>query len=140
MKKNKFLYTDLCLIPLFVAVVFTGIVLHVAPFSTHDEWHNWAVAHVVAGVLFLVTAIIHIKQHWAWYKALVKKIGNKSRVTIVLSIFFFFEVITGILLISVVEGGGSRVGYWHFVLGLVMALFGLWHIVARLKIIIIWLK
>lgn len=140
MKKNKFLYTDLCLMPLFVAIVFTGIKLHVGPFASHDEWHNWAVAHVVAGVFFIVAGVIHIKQHWAWYKAFVNKIGNKSCVTILLSLLFIFEAVTGILLISVVEGGGSSIGLWHFGLGLAMAVLGLWHIVVRLKIIIKWLK
>lgn len=140
MSKNRLLYTDLSLIPLFVAISFTGVVLHVAPFTTHDEWHNWALAHSVAGLLFLITGIIHIKQHLPWYKAIVKKIGNKSRITIAISFLFLFEVVTGILLLTVVEGGGSSIGYWHYILGLVMIFIGLCHIVQRFRIIIKWLK
>lgn len=140
MSKNRLLYTDLSLIPLFVAISFTGVVLYVAPFTTHDEWHNWAVAHVVAGMLFLIAGIIHIKQHWSWYKALVKRFRNKSRITIALSFLFLFEVITGILLLAVVEGGGSSIGYWHYIIGLAMLFVGLWHIVRRFKILAKWLE
>lgn len=140
MSKNRLLYTDLSLIPLFVAISFTGVVLHVAPFTTHDEWHNWAVAHIVAGALFLIAGIIHIKQHWLWYKALVKGFRNKSHITIALSFLFLFEVVTGILLLTVVEGGGSNIGYWHYIIGLAMLIVGLWHILQRLKILTRWLE
>lgn len=140
MKKTELLYVDISLIPIFVALVYTGIVLHTGPFSSHEEWHNWAVAHIVSGALFLLLAIIHIKHHWGWYKQLVKRVGNKSRITILLSLIFLFEVVTGILLVAVVEGGGSAIGYWHFIFGVAFSVIGLWHIAARVKILVKWLK
>lgn len=140
MKKANFLFVDFSLIVLFVLLVYTGVTLHVVSSGPHSVWHNWAVAHIVSGALFLIFAIVHIKQHWGWYKQLVKRVGNKSRVTILLSLHFLFETVSGILLVSVVEGGGSTIGHWHFVAGLAMGAVGLWHIAARVKVLVKWMK
>ena len=59
--------TDICLAILFVASLFTGIQIHFAnDFQSHDIWHTWSVMHFFVNIAFLVTAIIHIKQHWEW--------------------------------------------------------------------------
>ena len=53
------------LLPLtFVVSAVTGIGLHIAGHGTsHEVWHNWAVIHVVASVLWLVSARSHIGRH-----------------------------------------------------------------------------
>ena len=53
---------DLLLIPVSIASVITGFGLHVARKNApHEVWEQWAAAHVVATVLFLVvTGIILI--------------------------------------------------------------------------------
>ena len=71
--------TDLCLVILFAASLLTGIRIHYAndfqthdvnDFQTHDVWHTWSVIHFFVNIALLVTAIIHIKQHWGWFKTL----------------------------------------------------------------------
>ena len=103
---------DLLLIPVSIASVITGFGLHVAGKNApHEVWEQWAAAHVVATVLFLVLGILHVRHHWAWYKSLFSKgLGNKSRVTLLLTIAFLFLVVTGIILIVAIDAPIPRQG------------------------------
>ena len=71
MDKKKIIFlTDMALIPVFALTAYTGIELHVAGHGTdHQVWHDMAVFHSIAGFSFLILAAIHVKYHWAWYKA-----------------------------------------------------------------------
>ena len=107
---------DLLLIPVSIASVITGFGLHVAGKNApHEVWEQWAAAHVVASVLFLVLGIFHVRHHWAWYKSLFNKgLGNKSRVTLLLTIAFLFLVVTGVVLIVAIDGPNSTMGHLHY--------------------------
>ena len=130
--------TDWLLIPVSIASVITGFGLHVAGKDTpHEVWEQWATAHVVASVLFLVLGILHVWHHWAWYKSLFSKgLGNKSRVTLLLTIAFLFLVITGVILIVAIDGPNSTMGYLHYLFGLLLTLLSLWHVVKRWKALV----
>ncbi len=130
--------TDWLLIPVSIASVITGFGLHVAGKDTpHEVWEQWAAAHVVASVLFLVLGILHVWHHWAWYKSLFSKgLGNKSRVTLLLTIAFLFLVITGVILIVAIDGPNSTMGYLHYLFGLLLTLLSLWHVVKRWKALV----
>ena len=83
--------TDLCLSILFVASLLTGIKIHYAnDFQTHDIWHTWSVIHFFVNIALLVTAVIHIKQHWGWFKTLFKtsSFTLKSKITMLVTILF----------------------------------------------------
>ena len=127
--------TDLLLIPVSIASVITGFGLHVAGKNApHEVWEQWAAAHVVATVLFLVLGFFHIKHHWAWYKSLFSKgIGKKSRVTLLLTIVFLLLVITGIVLIVAIDGPNSTAGNLHYIFGLLLTILSLWHVAIRRK-------
>ena len=58
------------LLPLaFVASAVTGIGLHIAGHGTsHETWHNWGVAHVVASFIWLLSVMAHVRRHKHWYK------------------------------------------------------------------------
>ena len=129
--------TDLLLIPVSIASVITGFGLHVAGHdSPHEVWEQWAAAHVVASVLFLVFGIIHVWHHWAWYKSLFGKgLGKKSRVTFLLTIAFLFLFVTGIILIVAIDGPNSTTGHLHYIFGLLLTILALWHIVKRWKVL-----
>lgn len=90
---------------------------------------------IITGFLSLTVGGFHIKAHWAWYRNFIKSgIGKKSKVTIVLSVLFLMETITGIILILFLEGGNSSIGMWHYRLGLVMIVFILIHITTRFSL------
>ena len=129
---------DLLLIPVSIASVITGFGLHVAGKNApHEVWEQWAAAHVVAIVLFLVLGILHVRHHWAWYKSLFSKgLGNKSRVTLLLTIAFLFLVVTGIILIVAIDGPNSTTGHLHYIFGQLLTILSLWHIVKRWKALV----
>lgn len=117
----------------FVASAVTGIGLHIAGHGAdHEVWHNWAVAHVLSSLCWLISGAIHIKRHRAWYRAIASKgIGHKSRTTILLSALFLFVTVTGLILIVCVDGANSAIGRWHYISGLVLILLSLIHIFSR---------
>ena len=130
--------TDWLLIPVSIASVITGFGLHVAGKNApHEVWEQWAMAHVVATVLFLVLGILHVWHHWAWYKSLFSKgLGKKSRVTLLLTIAFLLLVVTGIVLIVAIEGPNSTTGHLHYLFGLLLTILSLWHIAKRWKALV----
>ena len=130
--------TDLLLIPVSIASVITGFGLHAAGHDTpHEVWEQWAAAHVVVTVLFLVLGILHVWHHLAWYKSLFSKgLGKKSRVTLLLTIAFLLLSVTGIVLIVAIDGPNSTTGHLHYLLGLLLTILSLWHIVKRWKALV----
>lgn len=126
---------DWTLIPSFVLTVVSGIGLHIAGHGAeHEVWHNWAVAHVVASLFFTVAAVWHIATHRGWYKSFVRSgIGNKSRITIVLTILFSAVVGTGIALLGWIDGANSETGLWHYATGLALTVVAIGHIVKRIS-------
>lgn len=131
-KKASFTRYGLLLLT-FVASAVTGIGLHRAGHGAgHEVWHNWAVAHVLSSLCWLISVAIHIKRHRAWYRAIASKgIGHKSRTTILLSALFLFVTVTGLILIIGVDGANSALGRWHYISGLVLILLSLIHIISR---------
>lgn len=117
----------------FVASAVTGIGLHVAGHGAgHEVWHNWAVAHILSSLCWLISVAIHIKRHRASYRAIASKgIGHKSRTTILLSALFLFVTVTGLILIIGVDGANSALGRWHYIPGLILILLSLIHIISR---------
>lgn len=131
-KKASFTRYGLLLLA-FVASAVTGIGLHLAGHGAdHEVWHNWAVAHVLSSLCWLISGAIHIKRHRAWYRAIASKgIGHKSRTTILLSALFLFVTVTGLILIVCVDGANSVLGRWHYISGLILILLSLIHIISR---------
>lgn len=133
---KRIFVVDWTLVPSFILCAFSGIKLHVAGHGQwHEEWHNWAVFHVVASFVLLVLVYLHVKMHWSWYKGIFQKgLGKKSRVTFFLSILFLFVTLTSIMLLMV-EGGNSSMGMWHYRIGLLMIVFAVTHILKRWSVL-----
>ena len=121
----------------FLIIAVSGFGMHISGTRcTHEVWHNWAVVHTLSSIGFLISGIMHIQSHWAWYKGWFSKgLGNKSRVTALLSIIFVAISITGILLIAVIDGANSGLGLWHYRLGIAMTIIGLGHFIKRFRIL-----
>ena len=133
---KKIFVIDWILIPVFVLSAFSGIQLHVAGHGTsHEVWHNWAVFHIIASILFLMAVILHVQTHWGWYKSLVKSgPGKKSKAAVVVTLFFVVLAVSGLILLGV-DGANSKIGLWHYRIGLVASVLFLEHIIRRLPML-----
>ena len=142
MKAKRLFLTDLLLLIAFVPSSATGFILHWAGHqSSHELWHNWAVAHVITTLLLTILVAIHIYGHWGWYKSLFKNgIKNKSRVTIALSALILIVIVTGIVVLFRHQGANTGLGLWHYILGMVITAVALGHFIMRHKVLIKGLK
>lgn len=117
----------------FLASAVTGIGLHIAGHGTiHSVWHNWGVAHISASFLWLLSAAVHIKRHILWYKTFAsKRFTDKLWINIPLSLLFLIVTITGIILITHINGANSALGLFHYKLGILLLLLSLIHVFYR---------
>lgn len=126
---KKIFVIDWLLVFVFILSAASGIGLHIAGHRcAHEVWHNWAVSHVVASLLFLIAVILHISTHWQWFRSIVKHGACK----IVLSVVFLLVVVTGIILLGV-SGANFRTGLLHYKLGIVAIVLCTGHILKRIK-------
>ncbi len=134
---KKIFVVDWLLIPCFMLSAFSGIGLHFAGHGdVHEIWHNWAVLHVVASVLFLVPATYHVVMHRGWYKGLLRNgVGRKSKTTTMLSLIFAIVCVTGFVLLFAVNGANTPIGLWHYKIGIAVSLISITHIVKRFAIL-----
>ena len=124
--------TDLSMAVLTLVSLFTGVKIHYAGhFQSHEVWHNWSAVHTLANIALLVTASIHIKQHWGFYKSLIKKINLRSKVQMVFNTIFVVVALSGIYLLAFVKGQGSSAGFIHYILGIIFSALGLGHLAKR---------
>lgn len=127
--------TDLAMAVLALLSAFTGVQIHYAGhFQSHEVWHNWSVAHFFINVALLIVAIVHVKQHWGFYKTLIKNINLRSKVTMMVTLSFSIVALSGIYLLIFVEGQGSSAGFVHYILGIVFTVFGLGHLAKRWRV------
>ena len=88
------------------------------------------------GLTFAVLMVMHIRTHWSWYKGWITKgIGNKSRVTALLSVIFFLIILTGVMLLALIDGANSPTGLWHYRIGLFLVVLSVGHIVKRWRVL-----
>lgn len=126
--------TDIVLIVAFAALIVSGVGVHLAgEIANHHCWHAWAVAHVIAAAMFLVVGAFHIKGHWPWFKTIATTFRKKSKPTLVLTLLFLLETVTGVILLAFTDGANSHTGLWHWWTGIILAGFGIGHLLKRLK-------
>lgn len=127
---------DWMLLLVFILTASTGWELHVVGHGgNHELWHNWAVFHVIASILFVIATLFHVQTHWGWYKGWIKNgFGKRSRVTVIVSVLFVILSATGLILLGV-DGANSSIGLWHYKIGIVSSLLFLGHIIKRARIL-----
>ena len=143
MKAKTLFLTDLLLLITFVPSAATGFILHWAGHqSSHELWHNWAVAHVISTLLLTILVAIHIYGHWGWYKSLFKgNIKNKSRLTTsVLSALMLVVTTTGIVVLFRHQGANTGLGLWHYVMGIIVSIIVIGHLIKRFNTMLKGLK
>lgn len=91
--------------------------------------------HVISCVISLLFGYLHIKAHWTWYKKIFETTKRKkSKTSIILSAIFLVEIITGLVLILIIDGPNSGVGLFHYGTGIAMGVCLLIHTISRFKI------
>ena len=132
--KRAVIITDWSLAATFMASAYTGIELHIAGHSAnHEIWHNWASAHVLSNILFLLLGLYHMKVHWPWYKVLLQRgLGKKSKISLLLSVIFILVILSGLLLLTV-NGANSDTGLMHYKMGLLLIVFSIIHIYKHVR-------
>lgn len=138
MKAKAIFITDITAFITLTLSAFTGIMLHVAGHQDiHEIWHNWAVLHIAATVFLTISTVVHIYGHWGWYKSLFRKgLGNKSRVTVILSVVMLAAVLSGDILLFMHQGPNTGLGLWHYVIGIILTVIALGHFLKRLHILV----
>lgn len=133
---KKIFVIDWILFFVFVLSTFSGIGLHIAGHgSSHELWHNWAIGHVWTSSLFFIAAILHTTTHGGWYKGLIKNgMGQKSKITAVLSVIFLLVSVTGIILLGV-SGANSNLGLLHYKIGITTMILSVGHLLKRIHLL-----
>ena len=133
---KKIFVIDWALLIVFAITAISGFKLHiVGHFSSHEEWHNWAVFHNFASLAFIIFGVLHIQTHWGWYKSLVSKgLGKKSRITVWLTLIYFIAIFSGLLLLFV-AGANTEMGLWHYRIGIILTIISAGHIFKRLSLL-----
>ena len=142
MKAKTLFITDIAVLLTFLLASISGFILHAAGHNdVHEAWHNWAVIHIFTTLVFTIAIALHIYGHWNWYKNLFQKgLGNKSRVTVFLSLLMLATIITGNIVLLRHQGPNSHFGLWHYMIGIILTAIALGHFFKRIKILVKGLK
>lgn len=120
----------------FIAVLVSGIALHVASEDSHapghQVWAAWAWTHSIAATTLTAASIMHIRQKKKWFRTLKIKAPTlkakwRKADTLITAGLMSVLLITGLIMLAGVNGGGSKIGLWHYVIGYVWAAFALPH-------------
>ena len=137
MKAKTLFNTDIAVLLTFLPASISGFILHAAGHNgIHETWHNWAIIHIFSTLVFTIAVGIHIYGHLNWYKSLFqKRLGNKSRVTIFLSLLMLATIITGNIVLFRHQGPNSHFGLWHYIIGILFTVIAIGHFLKRFKIL-----
>ena len=137
MKAKTLFITDIAVLLTFLPASISGFVLHAAGHNdVHEVWHNWAVIHIFSTLVFTIAVGVHIYGHWNWYKSLFQKgLGNKSRVTVFLSLLILATIITGNIVLFIHQDPNYGHGLWHYAIGIILTVIGLGHFLKRVHVL-----
>ena len=138
MKAKALFITDIAVLLTFLPASISGFLLHASGHNNvHEVWHNWAVIHIFSTLVFTIAVGVHIYGHWNWYKSLFQKgLGNKSKVTVLLSILMIATVTTGLIVLFIHQDPNSGHGLWHYVIGIILPVIGLGHFFKRVHVLV----
>ena len=137
MKARTLFITDIVVLIAFLLTSVSGFLYHLAGHQdSHEYWHNCAVFHILSTLALIISVSTHVYGHWNWYKSLFQKgFGNKSKVTVLLSILMIATVITGLIVLFIHQDPNSGHGLWHYVIGIILTVIGLVHFFKRVHVL-----
>ncbi len=128
--------------------VFSGLLIqfqyHIGHHSKDNysiglDYSSWSLIHKISIVILTVFAVFHITQHWKWYTTVIgKRLMNKNKQVITLSIIFIVVAITGFIpwIIDLTNGNElTRKGFieFHDKIAIILSIYFILHIVKRFK-------
>lgn len=134
--KRRRIGTDI-LLGAFVLVGISGFVLlYMKATADNNVLHMtlwwWAFIHRIAALVSLIFTISHIYKHRKWYKRFFS-LKRKSKITVILSVGFFFTLLTTIAL--AVKRDSVSLEIIHSGIGIIAVIFILIHALKRYHII-----
>ena len=134
------------------SLVFSGILIQLEYHFGHDgkkdPWNlalglnhgQWADLHIISSLIVSLAMIVHIYQHWPWYKSVLKKrtLIVKNQQVIVLSIIFLSVALTGFTSWFIWLAGGTEINRKLFMeihdkIAWALFLYLLLHVWTRVK-------
>lgn len=142
MKTKTLFITDIIVLITFLLTSVSGFLFHIAGHQdSHEYWHNCAIFHIVSRLALTISVGIHIYGHWNWYKSLFQKgLGNKSKITVLLSVLMLATIITGLIVLFIPQDPNYGHGLWHYIIGIIFTAIGLCHFLKRHHILVKGLK
>ena len=142
MKAKTLFITDIIVLITLLLTSVSGLLFHIAGHQeNHDYWHNCAIFHIVSSLALTISVSIHIYGHCGWYKSLFQKgLGNKSIVTVLLSVLMLATIVTGITVLCIHQDPNYGHGLWHYAIGIILTILGLGHFFKRHHILVKGMK
>lgn len=103
------------------------------------NYFDWSYFHKFSIIILSILSVFHIYRHWKWYKGVIaKRLFNKNRQTITMTIIFVLVVITGFIpwIIDLVEGNiiiRKAFIEIHDKIAIILSIYFILHIIKRLK-------
>lgn len=127
--------TDIALVVLGMASLISGITTHFAGhFYSQTAWQCISWTHGIINIGLLTAACIHIKQHWSWFKGLVKRPSFMKKMAFFITLSFIATLISGIITLSFSNTPNTHAGLIHFFIGILFSLLVIIHFISRWKI------
>lgn len=103
------------------------------------NYSTWSYIHKFSIIIFSILVAFHISFHWKWYKIVIaKRLLNKNKQVILLTIIFVLVAITGFIpwIIDLLEG--SKMTHKAFIeihdkIAVILSIYFILHMIKRLK-------
>lgn len=102
-------------------------------------YYNWTNIHKTSIIIFSILMTFHFSTHWKWYKTIIiRKLVQKNRLQIILSVVFFLVAITGYIAWIIYLSGVSDISRKFFIeihdkIAILLFVILTLHLTTRLK-------
>lgn len=127
--------TDIALVILGSASLLSGVACHFAGhFYSQNTWQYVSLAHGIINIALLSAIAIHVKQHWGWFKGLIKKPSFTKKIAFFITLSFIAVTLSGIVVLLFSNTPNTHAGLVHFFIGLIFSLLVIVHVINRWKV------
>ncbi|MBR2618517.1 MAG: hypothetical protein IKC81_04355 [Paludibacteraceae bacterium] len=127
--------TDIALVVLGMASLISGITTHIAGhYSSPTAWQYASWTHGIINIGLLIATCIHIKQHWGWFKGLIKRPSFMKKIAFFITLSFIATLLSGIITLSFSQTPNTHAGLVHFFIGILFSALVIIHFCSRWKI------
>lgn len=131
------LWVDIVLYVLSIIVLITGILSAITYFN--DSGIRLVGPHKPLSILLIIFSVLHVKQHWYWFKNNWGKFNKKNGQLWVMTILFTLTCLSGVAAMfpSPLEAGLETV---HTITGILVIKFLTHHLIGYYPTLTKWIK